>query len=1083
MRDLDIRGVVRKSDGSTVALTARNVVRYTSTAQTGANGLPLGTSEAASYNLQIDNADHNFKSAEFDNAEVSVEIGIKDDTGHYAYQPFGKWFVETVDAPEQSVTMTLTGYDALASRFETEFDNSVSYPTTLGSLTQSIARTAGVTLKSTNFLNSDQTVEEPPEILRGTTARDMLGYIAACAAGFAKVDRSGRLEIVSYGNSQQHSITPSLYTNLGNSGGRDFGFNCLAVKFEDSVLPKDEKARSVVKADYTRYVVDPSIEDAPNNTIRVEGNPILTPSIASNVAVALRGLTAMPASVAWGGDPSVALGDTMTVTNLKGETVKMLVNEQSFTFDGGLSVTEGCNLPASKQFSADSYAPEETLGDKVGYGAFNKAINELDGKISGAEILIDELNATIDLKAWQSEVDGLSSRLSQAEINIDGAKADILLKASVEEVDALRQRVSQAEIDIDGANAAITLKASQSDVDALSERVSQAEVDIDGANAQIALKASKAEFDELGARVAQAEIDIDGAESAIALKASKSEVDDIASRVTQAELDIDGAEAAIALKASQSDLDGVSGRLTQAEADIDGANAAIALKASQSSVDTLAGRVAQAELDIDGAEAEIALKVSKDGIISAINLTTEEVKISAAKINLDGYVTATELGTVQASITNLTTGLTKADTIKAIAVYGDSVNAGTAFIDDLRLGEVKFNGRILSMGNVASITVLGYGTGETKLQHSHSVTVNDDGTITLGEVATSGGTFKIADTKAYKDGVSAAINSVTLSSAAWDNGITVVTASNGKTLNISLPSFTTSGGTTFGNHHTVVYFSTPSVSVPLKSVTVDATSEYESGQDSVTLSESDWVEAQKTVTASNGQSVTIDLPEIRFTGGVVWNDHKTWVIASTPSRLFPLATYEVDATSEYTSGRAAGANSVTLSAGGWDNGNNVVTASNGKTETITLPTFSTSGGTSFTNHKTTVYFSTPSVNVPLKTVTVDATSEYEAGRASVEVDLESDWDRDTYTDYDNTLTVTGGGQSLSTRIVLTQDSSWTSGEKYVYFRSGNSSGTRRARLKVSIPTISINCDNSIAGLARVTVTVGGKTETRNFSVS
>lgn len=74
--------------------------------------------------------------------------------------------------------------------------------------------------------------------------------------------------------------------------------------------------------------------------------------------------------------------------------------------------------------------------------------------------------------------------------------------------------------------------------------------------------------------------------------------------------------------------------------------------------------------------------------------------------------------------------------------------------------------------------------------------------------------------------------------------------------------------------------------------------------------------------------------------------------------------------------RAEGAAAVTLSSQGWQSGGrNVVTASNGKSYTVNLPSFSTSGGTTWTSdHKTTVYFSTASVSGPLASVVVDASS-------------------------------------------------------------------------------------------------------------
>ena len=75
------------------------------------------------------------------------------------------------------------------------------------------------------------------------------------------------------------------------------------------------------------------------------------------------------------------------------------------------------------------------------------------------------------------------------------------------------------------------------------------------------------------------------------------------------------------------------------------------------------------------------------------------------------------------------------------------------------------------------------------------------------------------------------------------------------------------------------------------------------------------------------------------------------------------------------------ANSIDLTSDGWINGTNVVktTAPTPKTYTVNLPAFQTSGGDTFTNHKTTVTFSTQSVQTPLKSVEVDATGEYNGG--------------------------------------------------------------------------------------------------------
>lgn len=99
----------------------------------------------------------------------------------------------------------------------------------------------------------------------------------------------------------------------------------------------------------------------------------------------------------------------------------------------------------------------------------------------------------------------------------------------------------------------------------------------------------------------------------------------------------------VTLKANQSQMDETIQRVSGAEIRLNGAEASIQLKASQSTVDALTGRVSNAEASIQVNAGNIELKVSKNGVISSINQTAEEIKIQASRVNLSGYVTASQL--------------------------------------------------------------------------------------------------------------------------------------------------------------------------------------------------------------------------------------------------------------------------------------------------------------------------------------------------------------------------------------------------------------------------------------------------------
>jgi len=171
----------------------------------------------------------------------------------------------------------------------------------------------------------------------------------------------------------------------------------------------------------------------------------------------------------------------------------------------------------------------------------------------------------------------------------------------------------------------------------------------------------------------------------------------------------------------------------------------------------------------------IETKVSKGAVASTINQTAQSVLIKAEKIDLSGYVTATTFSATNSKLTNLMAGT---ETATKIIATSAKVTTGTFEIgDSSNSAKLKYHGTeyyslTVSMPGVASsFEALGYYYNSgyqsaISLNHSHSCTTNNDGTITLGGsvAAGSGGSFRIADTKAYKDGVSAAIASVTISS-------------------------------------------------------------------------------------------------------------------------------------------------------------------------------------------------------------------------------------------------------------------------------------------------------------------------------
>ena len=137
-----------------------------------------------------------------------------------------------------------------------------------------------------------------------------------------------------------------------------------------------------------------------------------------------------------------------------------------------------------------------------------------------------------------------------------------------------------------------------------------------------------------------------------------------------------------------------------AQINVSEVNAQIQLTAGE--IDQLNERVSTAEIALDGVNATIALKVSKDEVVSSINMSTEEIVIQAAKINLSGYVTTSKLSAELASITSQISTSITTSSLSASSVRCSSLSLGGASVNLKTLRYMDADGNPASIAVVAS---------------------------------------------------------------------------------------------------------------------------------------------------------------------------------------------------------------------------------------------------------------------------------------------------------------------------------------------------------------------------------------------
>ena len=436
-RDMAIRGAISMTNGQQINITDADVVRYDVNASIGMEGLPLGSTAATSFTLEIDKTGRSYNPRQFDNAEVHMQIGLLTN-GAYVWSEAGVWYVSSCSAPEQSVYMTLFGDDALATKFEAEFvDGEDNYPTTIGSLAQTACVAAGIPLRSNSFANASIQIAKMPVWPDGMTLRDLLGFCAICAGGYAGIALDGKLDIVSFADGEEYTIGPSLYHTFTQEGGVAFNFNAIEVKLKE----EDE--------DYTRYALNPALDGNATNTIRIDHNPLITHDIMNRIVGELSGITMDGGSLEWGGDPAVRCGDYFVVTDLGGNATKIMATSVSLSYAGGMSSSVECDLPSTNTVRGSSYSTANSVFDSNG-NIRAERVSGLDGKIivataghfeklTAGEIVTDRLLASI-LEAVKLRAD---------EINANDITTDTLTAIFASIVEATIEKINAGVIETD----------------------------------------------------------------------------------------------------------------------------------------------------------------------------------------------------------------------------------------------------------------------------------------------------------------------------------------------------------------------------------------------------------------------------------------------------------------------------------------------------------------------------------------------------------------------------------------------------------------------------------------------------------
>lgn len=204
--------------------------------------LQLGSAVSAKIELSIKRIDELFE-----NTEIPIEIGLKLPSGKYEYIPVG-FFIAEHPTNDQATT-TFTAYDRMMKTTGLYVSN-LTYPASAVSVLNEISADCGVPVDVSNIDSSIMISTKPA----GYTYREMIGYIASMAGGFACVDRTGTIvikwysdvdykldvtRIMSFEKDESNYNLEKLSCNVDNSTTLTSGGGILGVTFDNPFMTQD----------------------------------------------------------------------------------------------------------------------------------------------------------------------------------------------------------------------------------------------------------------------------------------------------------------------------------------------------------------------------------------------------------------------------------------------------------------------------------------------------------------------------------------------------------------------------------------------------------------------------------------------------------------------------------------------------------------------------------------------------------------------------------------------------------------------------------------------------------------------------
>lgn len=344
-QDFKENAEVTFSDGTVLHLEEKDfsITNNSVVDSADANAVPIGAAICRNIQMELLNEDDHLEKYDFYGARIRLYLTFQlSDTIEKI--EFG---IFTVTAPECYGTTVVVNASDDMYKANAAYSTDLLFPATAGAVLRDACSRCSILMGTISFLHDDFQIQTKPS--GDYTFRQVIGYLAMIACGNARINRSGKLEILTYDldfTRECHNLTE---------------WKSLTMDTSDITITGIQTTRKVKKTEEEKETeVEETVRAGSEGYMLTVSNPLISGNEETLVSWIHEKISGVPFR-RFTGDyityPLVEFMDLAKITDWRGNTYNTFITDIDFVFFG---ITTLKNSAESGLRNASKYGSEDT---------------------------------------------------------------------------------------------------------------------------------------------------------------------------------------------------------------------------------------------------------------------------------------------------------------------------------------------------------------------------------------------------------------------------------------------------------------------------------------------------------------------------------------------------------------------------------------------------------------------------------------------------------------------------------------------------------------------------------------------------